>query len=454
MLVAVLATVLLPVASARAEGGFNAQWVAQSPDVTLESGETVTSWLEYRNVDQNGQAWVQRHADVTGDVRLGTSDPRDRSSAFAHSSWVQSSRPARLDQASVPLNGIGRFTFVALAPPVPAEIPYKETFDPVAEVYGWMADPHSITYTVRPKVPPVVGITAAPARVTLGSPVTVTAGASDNVRVNRVEFRIGAGAPVVDTQAPYEAQLPTTGLGAGDQALTVTAVDGAGQATAATQTVALDPVANGAGAVRDAKLTAGFGRHLSARHTVDYGRADRVRGRLTTGAGAPLAGATLQVATRIVAVPLRGYRPLTTVVTAADGTYSYLAPKGASRQILVSYTAFSGDATPAAARVVRMSTRAGVRLSARRTGSGIRLSGRLRGGPKPTRGLLAVLQGRQPGFGWKTFGTARIGSGGRFSATYRWRSAARGTFGFRVTVREQLGYAYATGRSRVISVRR
>ena len=83
----------------------------------------------------------------------------------------------------------------------------------------------------------------------------------------------------------------------------------------------------------------------------------------------------------------------------------------------------------------------------------MRFSGRLRGGPKPERGLLVVLQGRQPGFAWQTFRTARVGSGGRFSATYRFRTAVRGTFRFRATVREQLGYAYATGRSPVVNVR-
>ena len=100
-----------------------------------------------------------------------------------------------------------------------------------------------------------------------------------------------------------------------------------------------------------------------------------------------------------------------------------------------------------------MSTRAGVRLRARPRAGSVSFSGHLRGGPQPQRGLLVVLQGRQPGFGWQTFRTARVGSGGRFSATYRFRTAVRGTFRFRATVREQLGYAYATGRSPVVQVR-
>ncbi len=454
----IAAMVLLATPSAAfAENGWNAQFVAQSAqEVVLESGETTTTWFEFRNVDANGEAW-RRRDDVTADIRLATSNPRDRASQFAHSSWLQSNRVTRLDQASVPLNGVGRFTFVAQAPPVLAEVAFVEHFAPVAEVLAWMDDapytPTSIRYVVRPRVPPVAEITAAPERVALGSPVAVTAAASDNVRIARVEFRLGANAPVVDSSAPYAAEVPTAGLAPGTHTLTVTAVDGAGQATAVSRTLAVDPVPNGAGAARDAKLTAGFGRRLTARHTVAYGRPDRVRGRLTTAAGAPIAGAALQVSTRVV-LPRRGFRAVTTVTTAADGSYSYLAPKGPSRQIRIAYTAFSGDGQAAATRVVRMSTRAGVRLTARRRGDSVRFSGRLRGGPKPERGLLVVLQGRQPGFGWQTFRTARVGSGGRFSATYRFRTAARGTFRFRATVREQLGYAYATGRSPVVRVRR
>lgn len=101
-----------------------------------------------------------------------------------------------------------------------------------------------------------------------------------------------------------------------------------------------------------------------------------------------------------------------------------------------------------------MSTEAGVHLTVRKQGDLVRFSGRLRGGPKPTRGLLVVLQGLQPGYGWRTFRTARSSSGGRFTTAYRFRTSARGTFRFRATVREQIGYAYGTGRSPEVRIRR
>ena len=106
MLIAVVAgTALLPASAARAASGWNAEFVAQSDTkVWLESGETTTVWFEFRNRDVNGAPW-ERHDEpnVSADVRLGTTSPRDRSSVFAHSSWIAPHRAARLDQASVPL---------------------------------------------------------------------------------------------------------------------------------------------------------------------------------------------------------------------------------------------------------------------------------------------------------------------------------------------------------------
>jgi Bacterial Ig domain len=456
----VTVAMVLPIGTAHAGSGWNAQFVAQSDSAfTLESGETRAIWFEFRNVDANGLPW-QRHDDGTADPRMGTTGPnvnRDRVSQFLHSSWLAFNRPARMDQATVPLNEVGRFTFIVQAPPVSAEVPYPEYFAPLIESIDWMDDaPNTatgLTITVRPRVPPQVAIAAAPDHVAQGAPVTVSATAADNVRVNRVEFSLSGQPAVVVAAAPYDAVLPTAALAAGDHTLTVTAVDGAGQATTVTRTITVDAIPNGAGAARDAKLSAGFGSKLTARHTVDYGRADRIRGRLTTAAGAPIAGAKLQISTRVV-LPRTGFRLVTTAVTAADGTYSYLAPRGPSRQIRVDYSAFAGDTEPTVTRLVRMSTEAGVRLTARKRGDLVRFSGRLRGGPKPASGVLVVLQGLQSGYGWRTFRTARVSTGGRFSTSYRFRTASRGTFRFRAIMRKQIGYAYATGRSREVRIRR
>jgi hypothetical protein len=141
--------------------------------------------------------------------------------------------------------------------------------------------------------------------------------------------------------------------------------------------------------------------------------------------------------------------PLT---TDADGRVEYKVPPGASRQIRLSYTAFSTDPAPATTRTVRFSTRAGVRLSVSpgsvRVGRRVRLSGQLRGGHLPADGVLVTLQGRQPGFGWRTFTTARSRKRGRFAASYRFRTIRRATtVRFRAVMRRQTGYPFTTGSS-------
>lgn len=455
MVIGVVATALVPAATARAENGWESKYVAESPNqVLLESGEATTSWFDFRNTGT--QTWTR------GVVRLGTWNPRDRASAmFDPGTWITTNRPTALDQASVAVGAVGRFTFVARAPAVTAETVYKEYFAPVAETLGWM-DTTTYTatwlqYTVRPRVPPTVRLDAAPDSVPFGSPVAVGAAAADNVRVARVEFRLGSLPPVVDTSAPYEAQFGPGGIPEGAQTLTATAFDGLGQSAAVSRTVSVYGVPNGAGASRDVNLVAGFGKRHRPRSTVGYGHYRALTGRLTTSAGAPIAGAALQVATRVVTAR-RSFRTLSApAFTQPDGTFRYLAPKGPSRQIRISYTAFNSDAQPNAVRVVRLNTRAGIRLRVSRhtvgPGGSVRFSGRLRGGPKPRRGLLVVLQGKQPGFSWMTFRTARVGPGGRFSAAYRFHTGRRVTFRFRATLREQLGYPYATGRSHEVRVR-
>ena len=103
------------------------------------------------------------------------------------------------------------------------------------------------------------------------------------------------------------------------------------------------------------------------------------------------------------------------MTTDADGNYSYLAPRGPSRQIRVDYTAFSGDPRPTATRLVRMSTQAGVRMTARKQGDTFASAAACAAARSPRSGLLVVLQGYQAGYGWRTFRTARVSGGGRFS---------------------------------------
>jgi hypothetical protein len=108
-------------------------------------------------------------------------------------------------------------------------------------------------------------------------------------------------------------------------------------------------------------------------------------------------------------------------------------------------------------KLVRLKTRAGITMRATRRsvrpGGRVRFRGRLKGGRIPRRGVIVSLQGRQRGFGWRTFTTVRA-KHGRFRGRYRFvRSAPGTTVRFRATVREQAMYPWTTGRSRPVTVR-
>jgi hypothetical protein len=80
------------------------------------------------------------------------------------------------------------------------------------------------------------------------------------------------------------------------------------------------------------------------------------------------------------------------------------------------------------------------------------MSGRLRGGYVPARGRVLDLQAHERG-AWRPFETVRTSGKGRFSATYRFTSGARGTFRIRVRVRPSSDYPFTLGYSRVVRVR-
>jgi hypothetical protein len=107
-------------------------------------------------------------------VRIGTSNGRDRSSAFCDSSWLSCNRAATLNETSVAPGQTGSFTFVAQAP-VPGQ--YSEYFNLLAEGIMWMNDPGlyfgigvtapSLTGTITGNTLPTAMIASATATGTL-----------------------------------------------------------------------------------------------------------------------------------------------------------------------------------------------------------------------------------------------------------------------------------------------
>jgi hypothetical protein len=188
---------------------------------------------------------------------------------------------------------------------------------------------------------------------------------------------------------------------------------------------------------------------------VRFGRGTQVRVAVADELARPIAGAALQVRTRELRSGAE-WIVAPDITTAADGRATLLLAAGPSRRVLVEYRAHVGDAQPAAVDGVRLNVRAGVTLAVRprriRGGGVIRISGRLLAAPATGIGKIVTLQARERGH-WRDFQSARTHRGGRFSATYRFSRAARGSFPIRAVVRADAGYPYATGRSRTVRVR-
>jgi len=93
--------------------------------------------------------------------------------------------------------------------------------------------------------PPTTAITAPPAGSTVGGSVAVSASASDNVGVVRVEFRVDGAVVATDTSAPYGFTWNSASVANGGHALSSRAYDAAGNArTSANVSVT---VSNGGG---------------------------------------------------------------------------------------------------------------------------------------------------------------------------------------------------------------
>lgn len=111
-----------------AGGGYGAKLVSVDVPTTVVAGETITAHVTFKNT--GGPAW-------DGDTRLGTTEPRDRDSAFAAPSWEKPNRAAAVD-GSVKSGEEYTFDFEMVAP---TELgTYAESFGLVQEGVTWFAD--------------------------------------------------------------------------------------------------------------------------------------------------------------------------------------------------------------------------------------------------------------------------------------------------------------------------
>jgi endoglucanase len=97
--------------------------------------------------------------------------------------------------------------------------------------------------------PPSVALSASSAAITAAGTLSLTAAASDNVAVSKVEFRDGSALVGTDSSPPFTASLALTSANNGTHSYTATAIDGAGNAaTSAAVTVTVNiPGGNGGG---------------------------------------------------------------------------------------------------------------------------------------------------------------------------------------------------------------
>ena len=112
---------------------FDAAYVRESNagfDV-IKRGQTITHWVEFRNT--GGRTW--RNTGAVGRIALGTWNPASHASLFAASDWLYGWLATFVDAASVPPDGVGRFTFGLRG--TPATGAYSETFNLVAHGVHW-----------------------------------------------------------------------------------------------------------------------------------------------------------------------------------------------------------------------------------------------------------------------------------------------------------------------------
>lgn len=111
-----------------AGGGYAGKLVSVDVPTTVIAGETFTAHVTFKNT--GGPAW-------DGSTRIGTTEPRDRESAFAAPSWDGPNRPAHVD-GSVKSGDPYTFDFEMVAPMDVGH--YTETFSLVQEQVNWFAD--------------------------------------------------------------------------------------------------------------------------------------------------------------------------------------------------------------------------------------------------------------------------------------------------------------------------
>ncbi len=187
---------------------------------------------------------------------------------------------------------------------------------------------------------------------------------------------------------------------------------------------------------------------------VQYGKPVTIRGVLHCGT-VPIRNARVTIET--VGAPA-GAAVATSVQTALDGSFTYKLPRGPSRTLRFSYTAYSNDPGPSATATVTVAIRPKIHLRIKpnrtRNGQKIHWTGTISGGPFPRQGVtldIEVKEGRH----WKFFNQTLAGRKGHFHFKYRFHATTEPTtYTFRVALPNTgaHGYPYVHGASNTVNV--
>ncbi len=294
---------------------------------------------------------------------------------------------------------------------------------------------------------------------------TVSFNATDDESgVAKVEFLLGSAVVAVEnldadpTECPHvdwaacpsrhsgEFSVDTSSLAEGDYVGTLRVTDAAGNRRVIKHpdviTVSRSAAATSIPTVSadgSSRLTAQFATNSRSTYTTSYGRAARIRGRLTAANGQPIANASLVVTEKYDSGTGSQTRNAT---TGNDGKYSYrLSGRKPSRRIEIRYP---GPASRTVATKLRLLVKASATLSVSLRGVMVSYKGRIITRPMPRGGKKIYIQGRAKGGAWQRFAARKTGASGRFRGQYRLRVRRPGIeLQFRVEIPRQKGYAYA-----------
>jgi hypothetical protein len=196
---------------------------------------------------------------------------------------------------------------------------------------------------------------------------------------------------------------------------------------------------------------------LKTKRRVGHGKATTVSGYLELANGTPLSDRPVQV----LAAPNNGlghFKPIATVTTAGNGTWTAKVPPGPSRLIQAVY---AGDSTtePAGSTLVKLTVPARIALSisphAVPWSKAIHIRGHLVGGHVPADGVALRLLVRYPGNrAWTPLHALRATRRGRFDFTWSYH-AGRGiaTYPFSIaTTATESDYPFAAAASRPVKI--